>query len=310
MIKIKKSELEQLEKISTGGNGAIYRVGNYIYKIYKPYTKTSYKEEIPNPSLKYRPLKLHRLMSIDKKIKYTDLVQEIIFVDGKFGGVVLPFYNGQILSETMNLPIEEKIKISREVVRNSSELTYHHIYPMDYKLNNIMLSDGHPKIIDLDDWTTKVKFRLHPLRKALCIEGLDETIKTYLSEYRGIPLSGEVKEKIRKIPNQPNYSYNGILEYLDEKSQIHNYIFIFESSDIKSNLRLLHDDKYRIILSFKDFYFDDSHIKKYLEKLNYYGIDIYDITTLNRIDDYINNSVYKEYIKITDKEVKIKKIDR
>ena len=49
-----------------------------------------------------------------------------------------------------------KADLSRQFVRNSKELIRHNIYPLDYKLNNLMCENGELRIIDLDDFHTKV----------------------------------------------------------------------------------------------------------------------------------------------------------
>ena len=108
-----------------------------------------------NPMKLYRKHRFDRMIRLDKKLEYTDLCNDVIFMDGKFSGVCIPFYGYDCLYKLLGMPFDVKMDISNQLVRNSQELTRFRIYPLDLKLDNVMYVDGQVKIIDLDDLYTK-----------------------------------------------------------------------------------------------------------------------------------------------------------
>lgn len=289
MIKLTNKDIDNLEYIGKGGNGEIYRRGDMIYKIYRKSSKNFLKDKIPNPSLIYRPLRLNRLINANKIIKHSDLIEDIIMINGKFSGVTMPYYDGINMNDTKEKPLKEKIKISQELVRNSKELDKHFIYPFDYKLNNVILVENHPKYIDLDDTTTKVSFTPSPISRTFSINELDQMIKTYLKENRNFYIPNKTKELLKRNIENDNFTFRGINKYLERKKISHNYVIIYESSNIDSNIRLLTSHKYRVILCLEQITHNILPINKKIEQLKYYGIDIYDIMSKEHEKEYKNN---------------------
>lgn len=296
MINLDKSQIRKLEYVQNGGFGVLYKKDNLIYKLYRNKVNCSYSLKVDNPSLRYCPLKIRRLMRLNDKLLYTDLVQDIIFVDGKFAGVVLPFYDGKTFSDSDDLPFEERLSLSFELVRNSSELTNHYIYPMDYKLNNFMIVDGNVKIIDLDDVFTKVGLIYRPIKEKKCISNLDCSIKSFLNEFCSFP-SSFFKDLISKSTPHANYSYDDIIDYLKGKSRRYIYVVINDDSDIYSNIKLIRDSNVRVIYE-RDRYngYDDMELR--ISQLNEMGISIYDVILSRNIDNYFNNVLFNRVYEI------------
>ena len=198
MINLSKKDIEKFELIGQGGFGQIYRKDDKVYKIYREKIKTMMGSVVKNPSLKYNSIKLNRLINLNNKLKKNNLIENLIFINGKFQGVVMPYYEGILLSRTMEKPLEEKIEIAYQIVEKAKELTQNFIYPLDYKLNNIILENNEVKILDLDDYYTKVDLFVNPIHKRKCIRGLDETIKTYFHEFKTFQLPKEIAPNLTK----------------------------------------------------------------------------------------------------------------
>lgn len=296
MINLTKDEIKNLEYVGNGNFGRVYRKGNMAYKIYKDEVKTIYGQYVTNPALNYNPIKLNQLIKTGNKLRHTDLINDKIFVEGKFKGVTYPYYDGFTLDILMYEPIQKKIGIAKQLVRNAKELTDNHIYPTDYKLKNMVLQNGQVKIIDLDDSLTKIHWIPNHICKNKSIRILDETIKTYFDEYRHYNVSSEITDKIeRKLP-QPNKKYEDINAYINEKSIPFNYIFVSDDTDINIVKTLLKTKLYRIIYVY---YKNDT--KRILSEINKYlsnGIFIYDIISAIEINEYMNLIIYDDCLGI------------
>ena len=101
MVSIKSKDLLDLKRVGAGNFGTIYKNGDKVYKIYHQMVRTEYDSFCPNPSLKLDKSRIIKYTKLDKKLLYTDLVKDIIYVDGKFGGVVMPYYDGETLLNTL-----------------------------------------------------------------------------------------------------------------------------------------------------------------------------------------------------------------
>ena len=305
MLNITSEEISKFEKIGSGTFGIIYRKGEYAYKIYNETIVSDSGRIYVNPSCIYRKTKLNRLIELDKIIKNTDLVKDIVFKDNKFSGVLLKYYDGCNINKLMDIDCKSKMDISMQLLRNSKELTDHNIFPLDYKLNNIMYENGNARIIDLDDILTKVYRINSPYHKKKSIYTLDETIKTFFNEYRVFPFNSKLREKITRPKNKLNGTYDKILNYLLEKSKlIKLYLIDFDN---------VNESNFESIRKYKDFriigLYDNTNIKEsdyylnILNKLDECGIKVYEIIEKKEIIKYISNfnieniNEIKKYIK-------------
>lgn len=291
MININSDDIQKYEYIAKGNYGSIFRVGDMAFKIYHVYIKDSYGEKYNNPELqnqKLKLLKVKHLINLGKKVKATGLIEDVIYVDNKFKGVSLPFYDGETLNLLLNSPYQVKKTISSQLIDNTKELIRNNIYPGDYKLNNIIFSNGKVKIIDLDDRETKILFTLFNYDSTMC--GLTNTIIEFMQDsYYEIFKKDKVERYISfKNPFKVR-SFRGLERYLDEKDKEKNIIFIDNSIDFKL-LKKVSNQKNRIIYVISDNdEIDINSVEENLRILKGVGTEIFDITYDECKRNYLNN---------------------
>ncbi len=299
MLNLKKEDIKKLENIGSGAFGTVYRFNDdYAIKVYHDKVKTGFGLLANNPQLR-RMDKAIKLKRINKKLEYTDLVQDLLYIDGKYAGIVIPYYEGTTLNHMMNAPIELKIDISKQLVRNCKELTSNNIYPLDFKLNNMMYVNGEVKFIDLDDFYTKYHLFNHERQKRDAICGLDESIKTYFGEFRCSTYNEALGIYLTRERTIGNYSYSDIDAYLEYKNKALNYLFIDIDSDIDVIKAIKNNGEYRIIMLYDSLGYDGEEYVKYFEKLDRNNIYVYDMIKRSEFDLYFSNNKIKNkfYIK-------------
>lgn len=291
MININSDDIQNYEYIAKGNYGSIFRVGDMAFKIYHVYIKDSYGEKYNNPELqnqKLKLLKVKHLINLGKKVKATGLIEDVIYVDNRFKGVSLPFYDGETLNLLLNSPYQVKKTISSQLIDNTKELIRNNIYPGDYKLNNIIFSNGKVRIIDLDDRETKILFTLFNYDSTMC--GLTNTIIEFMQDsYYEIFKKDKVERYISfKNPFKVR-SFRGLERYLDEKDKEKNIIFIDNSIDFKL-LKKVSNQKNRIIYVISDNdEIDINSVEENLRILKGVGTEIFDITYDECKRNYLNN---------------------
>ncbi len=305
MIRITRIDLDNLDVINSGNFGVVYRDNNLAYKIYKDECKTSYGYHYPNPMKKKRIRRINRMMELDSRLKYTDLCRDIVYVNGDFGGICIPCYDGETLNNLMNSDFKLKMDISRQLVRNAKELTNNCIYPMDYKLNNIMLVDGDVKILDLDDVFTRYTRIPIPLLKRKSIRELDDTIKCFFGEH------DRYRAYYGKDVERPRYniksSYEGIEDYLKEKSKSRKLIIINYSLLNDEVIRYLCGlDGYDVIVTYNGTKYDDFVANKYIDDFNKFDRNIFDVVGTKELEEYLSNFNLEEVLEYKGQLVKVR----
>lgn len=294
MVNIDERQLRDLSKISSGNFGNIYRAGDNVFKVYEPKIKTTVGTLDNNPMLRdsYKVIsRLQKLIELNKKVKKTDLITDLLYVDGKFRGVVLPYYDGLELTKVMDKPLKDKIEYSRKLLENARELSKHHIYPTDYKLINLLLVGNQIKIIDLDDIFTKVGIRYAPMYHKECIYGLYETIAALLNENRYHCYIDGVSDYIQRKYPRIEPSFESINGYLDDKEINYSYVFLDENCNIDIYKNYLKSKEVRVVVIYKD---NKEALLSLLEKLKSMNIPIYDVVNYSQIYDYLNDSSYND----------------
>ncbi len=308
MINIKKEDLDSLEHLKTGCFGTIYRKDDKVYKIYNDDIKCQNFEMKRNPMLSHRILslqKLKRLISLRDTIKQTDLIEDIIYMNGKLYGVVMPYYDGKLFIDLLDRPIKERIDYSKQLLKVAKELTDNNIYPTDYKLINMFLVNKRIKLIDLDDIFTKVTLLSNPIFEIESVNILDETIKAFLSENKHYVCDLSILERLSREHYKLNNSYKGIEDYLELKSIPRDYIFVKgESTDIFDDLSV---DNHNIIYVFDRNNYSKEEIIKYINRLKEKRINLYDVVDSEHIDEYLNNHQYNSFLFLNNNEIKLKK---
>lgn len=308
MANITKEELKKFKCINSGGFGTIYEHNGKVYKVYNSDVKTGW-DYVDNPVLKHRSLqqsKIRKMMSLNDRIKYTDLPEDILYVDDKFQGIVMPYYDGETILNMINSPVLKKIALSRQMVRNAKELTENHIYTFDYKLINMIVCNGELKLIDLDDSLTKVTSISNPFYNKRSIGILDETIKAFFREDDYRVLNDEVRKNIVRQYSY-NYTYSSIESYLYSKAVNHTYVLVSEDTD--PDIEILKEPQNRVILVVKrDIHNYYDHIINALMKFKSHNVSIYEVIDDKHISNYFNDNYHEDLIDLREsKKLRLKK---
>lgn len=260
MFSITRDDLKKYEKIGTGKYGNVYRINsNNVIKVYlDTINGIIAKELIINPALKVSRGRLRRIKKRALKVNNTDLPRDIVVIDGYFYGFVLPYYEGQTLNEARGLSYDEKKYISAQVINNDKELDENKIYPIDYHTDNIMVVDGKPKIIDIDDPLTYYT-RLPNLALSKTSMGrLNETIQDFYDEFDLSLYDCYTMSKLQR--ERPKYSFNRdwLDDYLKDKEAIQDYLIIDEDTDLDLLKELLRNHKFRVLYLMKEINKDEA----------------------------------------------------
>lgn len=294
-MKIASETLEDLERVGSGCFGTVYKKDDKTaYKIYHKYVFDQFGTQHHNPCLIYRKKHLNKLINLNYKLVHNNLISDVIFVDGIFKGVTMPYYNGYTLDNMMEANFNLKMDVSKQLVRNAKELTDNNIYPLDYKLNNLMYENGNARIIDLDDSRTKLRLIKDFYASSRSIKGLDETIKVFFGDTNCLPV--KYRNLIDKEQNNISNKYELINEYLDKKNIGHNYIVVDELTDINYLLSFLKNNDCRVIFKYNYRIHDENYFLDVINKYQKMGIRLYDfVKDYNEYTYFSNCSILDKY---------------
>jgi len=310
LIRINEDYLKKLEKCGSGSFGVVYKVNDKTaYKIYEETTRVCNMHVLVNPIMKYNKVKLNRLINLDKKIIKTDLVQDVIFVNNKFKGVKIKYYDGKLLNRLMEEDYSIKKEVANQLYNNAMELNENYIYPTDYKLNNIMYVDDSVKIIDLDDRYTKVyKLYNKRLEKEVCY-GLGDSIKTFFNEYDYYNvINRDLPDLITRKKYDHMYDFESIKKYLEDKDESYNYIFIDKDSNFELVKKLAQDKNNRIVYLYKYSMSEKEDKNNILWNYKKNNIDIFDTTEFSKSHLYFCDFNVRDASDLTKEKVLSKKI--
>ena len=308
MIYINDNDLKNFYKGNSGTFGTIYRVNDSIcYKIYREYYYDQLGHKKDNPCLNKNNLRLKRELKRRNKIKNTDLLYDYVFINGRFGGIKLSFYDGVTLNNLMNESFELKFDISNQLINNSRELTDNNIYPLDYKLNNLMYSNNKVKIIDLDDTFTKVTLFPNSLYKAGAISGLNDTIRAFFHDYEYRPFSRNLYDKLGNNIGDYSNNYDNIMHYLNFKNIDRDFLLIDSNSNIDYLTSFLSNHVSNIIYLYDLDKYDDDYFSKLIMYYNSIGINLFDLVHNSKIDAFFNDIKSNNIIELKDKQFILKK---
>ena len=289
MIEVTNEELKNMEYISSGAFGKVYKKNDCIaYKIYRQEISDKfYGTSHPNPMLTKPLFRFNILASRSKNFKYNGGILDLIFLEGKFAGVAIPYYDGEILSNLVDMPLKEKIAISRDLVKESKELSHHFIFPTDYKLNNIILSDDMVHLIDLDDIKTHVCFTPNIFFKSISINALAETIQSFLKQYQHLYISSKISKLLEIDQSFPAINYQKILDYLDKKDKEINVVFLSKNSDFQVLAKIANEHSLKTVLVI-DNHTDEEEIIRIIYFLKSLNVNLYDIVLTEKMNNYYN----------------------
>ncbi len=300
MINMEKEDFYNLVFIGSGTFGSVYVKDNMAIKLYHSEVKSQLNMYSINPNLLHYQKRIKKLLQRRNQIHYTDLIHDILCINGQFRGVVGTFYDGYSLNKIYDtLSFDEKKYIIEQVIRNAEELTDHYIYPTDYKANNIQYtSDKQVKIIDLDDCYTKVATFANPFLKKRSTFALKMFIISFFNAkthqihtFNKLPTLGICREN--KSLFQKIYSnYNDLKSYLTNIAKPHIFAFISIDQPLKDIIRNIkainHIDDIKIVLCCNGKNIPSLYLCQ-LEKL---GFNIYDIVINNRNE----MNIIKQYL--------------
>lgn len=304
-MNLTEKEFEHLTYISAGTFGAVSHNETTAFKKYHALVKSHSDfgyQLIENPCLKPHPMKFQLMNYYSKKLQYTDLNYERLYIDKQFCGICYPYYDGKILYHLQQLPFLEKENIVRQLLRNAEELSKHHIYPLDYKLDNIIYTkQGQVKIIDLDDPLTKYKLIKHPHLFNKSMITLKNTMIHFLNvnqNHSDYFLSQHLTHAQQINSLSENITYQKLYNYLDIHRSNNSFLvinpmnFSFQNLDLIKSIIAQYQAKI-IVLDCNS----SELLKHFITSLIQVGIDVYDVISEESmaIDDFMNNYNTSEY---------------
>ena len=301
MIEISTEELKKLKIVGTGTFSNIYRKDDKVYKIYKDEVKTDkFDELIENPLLKHKSTtirRIKRLIFLNQIVKNTDLAEDLVFVDGQFYGIVLPYYDGKTLFDMEDSSFKDRIDYSYKIIKNAKELTDNHIYSIDFSLKNTMVVNDEIKLLDLDDINTKISNFRNIFSEEKSILAVDKVIKTLLNENRYRYYDKELSGLVEFEQHSSNRTYFDIRMYIDSKKIKKNILFLDETYN--SCIDKVHCNK--VVFTFDKY--DIYYIIKCISKLKENDVIVDDVIHVNDIDNYIANSSYNDCLSVKGSKV-------
>lgn len=288
MIEITTQEIENLKNIGAGKFGRVFQKNDQIaYKIYHNHIYDDFGRKRENPTLKLSQKRYDSLKRRSRNLVHTGGIYDVIIINGKFGGVCIPYYEGSVLSELMDAPLSSKIEISNQLVRNSKELNRHLIYPTDYKLNNVMYSNDMVQIIDIDDRHTHICRIPNLIYYYLGLDALGETIQTFFQEHQIYPiLDKDIIKKLSRNRGGKKKSYQQIESYIESKQEDVDILFIDEETDISEVQKRLRQKPYKIVYLVQEYTAPRKVYLEIIEKLEEKQIPLFDILLEEKIRQY------------------------
>lgn len=314
MIDISSQELKQLKTAGSGTFGLLYKKDeNTLYKIYYPKVYDKDLGQMCTNQTLYKPM--HRFRSLinrSKNLKYSGGVLDTIRVDGHFGGVSIPYYNGKLLGEYIDAPLKLRCNMSRQILRNAEELEQHFIYPTDYKLNNIIAGDDHVvHLIDLDDQRTHVAYHPNPVLHFLCMGELGSTLWTFLNQQSRCPLPKGVSKKLqfKQLKFSPRFSkYRDYVDYVEEDR---NILLIDDDTDLEQVHNLLKIEHFDVVylldVPHNMMITDPNYFHYRIECCKSYNIPIFDFAKKEDLENFLKTCNVQDMIGFEEDQVKVYK---
>ena len=300
MFSINDEDLKNYRYLNSGTFGDVYQVNDStVFKIYKKLILSGEDIYLINPQFYHKESYYRRIINKGKKLKYSDLITDIVYLNGRFGGVALPYYNGGMMLQYKKSSFEDKYRLALELYRNAYELANNHIYPVDYKLSNIMINDGHVKIIDLDDYFTK--YTLFPnishLKESVSL--LSQTYVDFFDTTYSYPYTYCVKEKLFS-KNWPVYdNFKSLRKELSEFGRKYNYLIISSDADLEEVKK--YASRFRFLYQYDKCILNDRYYLNIIDSLRKEGIFLYDFIKDDQIDSFKSNHSIDNMLELKEK---------
>ena len=305
MIKVNSVDLDNLIKLGTGKCATVYKKDeDTAYKIYHlMVAEDNDTKETMNPMLFKSPLHFKSLINRNKKLKHTDTINDIIYVDGLFRGVCLNCFKGMNGINLLNAPFELKINISEQLIRNAKELIDNNIYHLDFKLKNLIVSNGIAHIVDLDDKHTFVCYLPSLLLRSLSISSLAECIHDIFQDKYHLNVPTTVSHKLERTLPISCHTFKTLNNYLDGKRKPKNILFIDSNSDIDTIKQIKEDFDFKPVYIYEDVLVEKRPLLDLIDSYNKEDINLYDITKEKFLDDYPNTEYINESYYLKEKKL-------
>ncbi len=289
MITINEEDISKLEEIGSGKYGTVYRISDSIaYKIYHKSVKDKEGFYIKNPALKHAKRRLAKLKRKKDKLLYTDVLDDIIYIDGKIGGISIPYYDGCVLEDLRDSGYTLKRDVMEQLRRNHQELIDYYIYPHDYHLKNVMYVDNEVKIIDLDDPLTYSCIFPNFLSNLISSSRVNDVAYELFCDDRWF-YNYNIKVLLDKKYNYNIDAQDWLDSYFEEKEKITDYLFIDKDSDISIIKSFIDSHQVRILLLVDRENTTDKDIIDILHRLANENIRVYELVDSNNIGLFTNN---------------------
>lgn len=278
-------EMNNLEYIGSGSYGKIYKSGDQAFKLYY----NSLDKDYHKCTFYTNKLKLYKLKSRTNDLDNCYHINDFVYSDDKIIGTNYDFVNGKTLDKILNnFNRKERIEISKKLVQASKMLTDKKIYPLDYKLNNIMYDiNGNIVLIDLDDPLTKLSLIKNPILLEHCLQKLSLTIITFIEKKKNLYHNLEKYIPSIELKNQSFITYQKIENYLKELNDIKSSILINDNDINLTNMlyikNLVDLTNAKIIIEKRD----SIRLSFIYEIFKQLDLNIYDFKEFGNNDEYI-----------------------
>lgn len=282
--------------MGSGTYGAVYQYDEYAIKIYHDFIKYNHYTS-KNPCLD-SPRRLRLLLNKSSKVHNTDLITDLLFINGEFKGVCYPYHDASTLASVIDdTTFSQKQSICRQLINNTRELNNNFIYPLDSKPDNILYNRGKIMIIDLDDVFTRTTHFFSPILLERSLYSLKKCIFYILSGdlyqfdcdlLELLEIYSENKHLLHNLCT----SYGSLIRYVSKRSVETKLIFINPYSlsdlDIEKLKRIIAFTGAKVVLNFtteSSYFYDSNFYLNTIINLREAGIPIYDITIQKQDED-------------------------
>ena len=300
MMSIASSDLDNMNCYRAGTYGMIYQLNDdTAMKIYKKLILADDGNYYLNPVLSRKLSNYQYMIQKGKNIKYSDLLRDVVSVDGQILGVLIPFYDGKTFASYCVSSFDFKYDLAQELIRNAEELTNHFIYPTDYKLNNLMVFNNHAKIIDLDDTCTKYCHIPHPFYFKESMQTLNETIQDFFDVHPLKGYSAFLKKELEVGFFPYCSSYSKLSNALKELGTKNDYCVVSNDSDSDSLSSLPRNFKF--LYKTPSFIMGDDYYYHIIEEFRENGYSLYDFVTDKDIIFFPSNHAVSNLLELKGK---------
>ena len=303
MININNKELLNYDLIDQGTFGVVYKVNDDIaYKVYKTHIRNIMNIQMNNPNLTTRKSHYDILLKRKNKIKESDLIEDILYIDNKFKGVVIKYYDGPNMKKTKDYSFDFRFKVARELINKAKELDRNMIYHTDYRPRNIIVTDDGIKLIDLDDLKTHAFIYPSPLFHYFSVKELGNGIQDLLGAKDHHPLPKKVIKTLSRDKRKKLTTYHSINKYINNKEKGIDVLFIDKDTDISKLKDNTNTYNTNIVYSIEDIdkRYEEEYCLSIINNLKMYNIPIYLINSkyleITALNPFLNVPKYVEVV--------------